>query len=84
MLNARSFFHRSKSIFHLGLKIWDIVVLTLKELTSVVAFKKDINKWKQKSCPCRLCKKYISNLGYMTVLYEPFLTFYDVLKIHCI
>ena len=63
--NARSVFHGSENIFHVGPKIWDIVVLRLKELTS--DFKKDIQKWEPKSCPCRLCKKYVSNLGYMTV-----------------
>ena len=40
--NARSVFHGSESISYLGPKIWDIAPLELKELTSVVAFKKGI------------------------------------------
>ena len=40
MSNVRSIFHGSKSIFYLSPKIWDIVPLELKKLTSVVAFKK--------------------------------------------
>ena len=54
-------------VSYLRPKIWDIVHLELKELTSVAAFKKGTKEWKPKSCPCRLCKKYASNLGFITV-----------------
>ena len=68
MPNVMSVFHGSQSISYLGPKIWDIVPFELKELTSVVAaFKKGINEWKPKNCPCRLYKKYVSNLGFITV-----------------
>ena len=53
MPNVRSVFHGSESISYLGPKIWDIVSLELKELTSVVAFR-------LLHCPCRLYKKYLS------------------------
>ena len=67
MTNVRFVFHGSDSIWYLGHKIWDILPLELKELTSVAAFRKSIKEWKPKNCPCRLCKKYISNLGFITV-----------------
>ena len=68
MPNVMSVFHGSESISYLGPKIWDIVPFELKELTSVVAaFKKGINEWKPKNCPCRLYKKYVSNLEFITV-----------------
>ena len=54
MPNVRSVFHGSESILHLGTKIWDIVPLEFKELTSVVAFKKGIKEWKPKNSLCRL------------------------------
>ena len=57
MRNVRSVFHGSQSISYLGPKIWEIVPLELKELTSVVALKKGIKEWKPEECPCRLCKK---------------------------
>ena len=63
----RSLFHGSESISYLGPKLWDIVPLELKELTIVVAFKKGIREWKLKNCSCRLCKKYVSNLGFIIV-----------------
>ena len=74
MPNVRSIFHGRESISYLGPKIWDIVPLELKELTSVVDFKKGVKKWKPENCPCRLencpcrlCKKYVSNLGFIRV-----------------
>ena len=48
MPNVKSVFHGCESICYLGPKIWDIVPLELKELTSVVAFKKGIKEWKKK------------------------------------
>ena len=42
MPNVRSVFHGNESISYLSPKIWDIVPLELKELTSVAAFKKGI------------------------------------------
>ena len=67
MPNVKSVFHGTESISYLGPNICDILPLELKELTSVAAFKKGIKEWKPKSCPCRLCKKYVSNLGFITV-----------------
>ena len=67
MSNVRSVFHGSESILYLGPKIWDIAPLELKELTSVVAFKKGVKDWKPKNRPCRLCNKHASNLGFSTV-----------------
>ena len=64
--NVKSVFHGSKSISYLGQKIWDIVPLELKELTSLNAFKKGIKKCKPKNCSCRLCKQYVSNLGFIS------------------
>ena len=47
--NVRSVFHGSESISYFGPKIWDIVPLELKELTSVVDFKKGIESQKSES-----------------------------------
>ena len=67
MPNVRSVFHGSENISYLRPKIWDIVPLELKELTGAVAFKKSIKKCKPENCPCRPCKKYVSNSGFITV-----------------
>ena len=66
MLNVKSAFHGSESISYLGPKIWDIVSLELKELTSLNAFKNGTKKWQPKNCPCRLCKQHVLNLGFIS------------------
>ena len=65
--NVRSVFHRCESISYLRPKIWDIVPLELNELISVAAFKKGIKERKPKNWLHRLYKKYVSNLGFITV-----------------
>ena len=64
MPNERHVSHGRESNSYLGPKIWDTVPLELKELLSVVAFKKGIKEWKPKNCPCRLCKivRYVRNM----------------------
>ena len=64
--NVKSVFHGSENISYLGPKIWDIVPLELKQLTNLNAFKKGIKNWQPKNCPCRLCKQYILNLGFIS------------------
>ena len=54
-----SVFNGTESISFPGPKIWDIVPSELKQLEIVNAFKREIKKWKQVNCPCRLCQPYI-------------------------
>jgi len=62
---ARTVFHGTESISYLGPKIWDIVPSELKEAQSLNSFKKSIKKWTPDTCPCRLCKRYVSGVGFM-------------------
>ena len=48
----------------LGPIIWDLVN-ELKDIGNQAAFKKPIKKWSPEKCPCRLCKIYISNVGFI-------------------
>ena len=63
--NVKNNFHGTESLSYLGPKIWNLVPKELKELSSLRAYKKAIKKWKPQNCPCRLCKKYIQNLGFI-------------------
>ena len=68
MTNVTSAFHGSESISYLGPKIWDTVPLELKELTSVtIPYKNGIKGWKLENCSCRLCKKYVIRIQFITV-----------------
>ena len=68
--NEKSVFDRNDSISYLGSKIWDIIPLELKQLTGLNAFKKGIKKWRQRNCPCRLCKQYVTKRGFITNISE--------------
>ena len=51
------------------LRVLDISVLRFGKLYQHIyttdKFKIAIKKWKKESCPCRLCKVYLQNIGYI-------------------
>ena len=72
--NVRRVLCGTESISFLGPKIWNIVPNEFKKETSLHAFKKLIKKWQPENCPCRLCKSYIQNLGFIYDSLEIFLS----------
>ena len=65
--SVKSVYHGSESTSYLGPKIWEIVPAKIKETNSLNSFKIEIRKWVPKSCSCRLCKQYISGVGFSSV-----------------
>ena len=61
----RTVHHGSESIPFLGPKIWNILPDRLKNVNSIEVFKMQIKKWKPEDCPCRLCKVYVQNVGFV-------------------
>ena len=55
--------HDTKSLFHLETKIWELVPSYMKNLSTLITFKKAIKQWKQHARPCRLCRMYINHVG---------------------
>ena len=53
------------SLAYLAPKIWELVPNEMKNLESLAAFKTAIKKWKTRNCPCRLCKNYIPQVGFV-------------------
>ena len=53
-----------ESIGLLGQKLGESLPNDLKNNELVDSFKTTIKKWKPESCPCRLCKTYLQNIGY--------------------
>ena len=66
--SVKSVYHVSESISYLGTKNWKIVPAKRKETNSLNSFKIEIRKWLPQSCPCRLCKQYISGVGFSSVI----------------
>ena len=61
----RTVCHGSESISFLSPKIWNILPDRLKNTNSLEAFKIQIKKWKPQNCPCRLCRVYVQNVGFV-------------------
>ena len=55
----------TESLRYLGPKLWETVPSSIRELESLESFKRRIKQWIPKHCPCRLCKKYVQNIGYI-------------------
>lgn len=58
-------FNGSESAFYLGPKILELIPSEVKQIGSLAGFKKEIKNWKPINCPCRLCKIYIQNVGFL-------------------
>ena len=58
-------YNGTESISNLGPKIWDLVPSNLKEISELDKFKKAIKQWKPEDCPCRLCKVFVQNVGFL-------------------
>ena len=54
-----------ESIRYLGPKIWESIPANMKEVDRIERFKSGIKNWKPESCPCRLCKTYLQQIGYI-------------------
>ena len=55
----------SESISFLAPKIWELVPQVIKNSSTLAIFKRKIKAWIPDSCPCRLCRDYIPNLGFV-------------------
>ena len=62
---VNSVYHGTESLSYLGPKVWDILPNIYKNIDSLHKFKKAIKKWKPENCPCRICKKYNANVGFI-------------------
>ena len=63
--NVKTTHYGIQSVRYLGPKIWDMVPNNIKNCSSLNKFKNSIKSWKSNECPCRLCKKYIAQVGFI-------------------
>ena len=61
----RTVYFGTESISSLAPKIWEIVHCEIKNAKSLDIFSKKIKLWTTDKCPCRLCKRYIGNVGFI-------------------
>ena len=63
--NVHTVKYGTETLAHLGPKVWALVTIELKEINSLKEFKNKIKKWTPVKCPCKLCRTYISGVGYI-------------------
>ena len=63
--NHKSVSYGTECLRYLGPKIWKMLPDKLKQAASLSTFKAGIKTWIPTDCPCKLCKLYLPNLGYI-------------------
>ena len=62
---VNSVWHGTELVSYLGPKIWDLVPNKIKESESLDGFKFKIKRWVSERCPCRICKIYLGQVGFI-------------------
>ena len=57
----------TETITYLGPKIWSIIPDEIKESASLETFRQKIKLWKPNSCPCRICKTYVTTAVFVNL-----------------
>ena len=63
--NPKTVRHGLETLRSIGPQIWEMIPLKLKSESSLSLFKAKIKEWVPQSCPCRLCKVFIPQLGFL-------------------
>ena len=62
---VKSVRYGTESISFLAPKIWEILPNEIKDSDTLQIFKAKIKKWVPVDCPCRLCKIYLPQVGFI-------------------
>ena len=54
-----------ESIRYFGPIIWDMIPNEIQTSRSLELFKRAIKHWTPVDCPCRICKEYIGEIGFL-------------------
>ena len=66
--NVRTEYKGKQSLRYFGPLVWDYMLPeNLKTILCLQKFKAEVKKWLPEGCPCRLCKTYISQVGFVNV-----------------
>ena len=55
----------TESISFLGPKIWELLPNEIKDSDTLQIFKAKMKQWVPVECPCRLCKIYLPQVGFI-------------------
>ena len=77
-INMLSTQYDTESIGNFGAKTWILVPVHMKDLKALSTLKNQIKKWIPKNCPCRLCKVYVAQVGFLQKLLGLFASFNEI------
>ena len=63
--NPKTVYYGTETISVLAPKLWIILPDVYRNSTSLKEFKSKVKNWVPLNCPCRLCKTYIQNVGFI-------------------
>ena len=63
--NVKTVTYGTQTLSYIGPKIWSLIPSDIKDTNTLNEFKYKIKNWRLEKCPCRLCKTYITNLGFI-------------------
>ena len=63
--HLKTIYYGTESLTNLGVKIWNLLPNEYKELNSLSIFNSGISNWVTDECPCRMCKNYVANIGFI-------------------
>ena len=58
-------FHGLETISYHAPQLWTILPEVFKQRNTMSLFKSDVRQWICNECPCRLCKVFVPNLGFV-------------------
>ena len=65
--NMHTAHFRTDTISSLGPKLWKLITDKIKHASTLSAFKTNIKSWTINNFPCRLCKIFVTDLGFVEV-----------------
>ena len=63
--NKRTAKYGTETVTYRGPQICNLIPEKTKNASSFEIFKKEIRKWKDEKCPCKMCKTYIQRVGFI-------------------
>ena len=63
--NIKSVYYGLEKISFLDPKIWELLLSNIEDSENLNIFKSNIKSWKPENCPCRLCRLYIADTGFI-------------------
>ena len=65
---VRTEYRGKQSLRYFGPLVWECMLpKDLKSIVSIDKFKTEVKRWVPENCPCRLCKTYVAQIGFVNV-----------------